>query len=131
MTQTLYLWFPGNAGPALEFYQGIFGGELQTFTFEQFDRTDGPPTAIAHGQLTGPVAISGTDAVEGEETINMSGISISLLGTANAETLTGWFEALSQGGTIIDPLQRRPWNGTDGQVKDKFGVRWLIGFEDQ
>ncbi|WP_165310691.1 hypothetical protein [Microbacterium protaetiae] len=32
-----------------------------------------------------------------------------LLGTAAPATMQGWFTALAQGGTIIDPLQRRPW----------------------
>ena len=42
----------------------------------------------------------------------------------------GWFEALAQGGTIRDELQARPWGAWDGQVVDRFGVCWLIGFED-
>ena len=44
--------------------------------------------------------------------------------------LHAWFARLSEGGTDIDPLQRRPWGASDGQVTDRFGVRWLIGYED-
>lgn len=130
MSQTVYLWFPGNAAEALNFYHSIFGGELKLFTFEQFNRTDGPASAIAHGELTGLVNLYGTDAVEGEDTVSMAGISLTLLGTSTPETLTTWFEELSAGGTIIDPLQRRPWGATDGQLRDKYGVRWLIGYEE-
>ena len=54
----------------------------------------------------------------------------SLLGTADAATLRIWFEQLSEGGTVMDPLQVRPWGDSDGQVVDRFGVHWLIGFQD-
>lgn len=126
---TLYLWFPGTATAALNFYQSVFGGKVQTFTYEQFERTDGPADAMAHGQLTGPVTLYATDAASGEETLAMSGASIALLGTADAATLEGWFTKLSEGADVFDPLQARPWGATDGQLKDRFGVRWLVGWE--
>lgn len=28
-----------------------------------------------------------------------------------------------------DDLQERPWGATDGQVVDRHGVHWLVGFE--
>jgi len=43
--------------------------------------------------------------------------------------LSGWFARLAEGGRVIDNLQVRPWGASDGQVIDRFGVRWLIGFE--
>lgn len=45
----LYLHLPGTAAEALEFYQGVFGGEISTSRFAEFERTDGPASAIAHG----------------------------------------------------------------------------------
>jgi PhnB protein len=54
----------------------------------------------------------------------------SLLGTTSAATLRAWFAKLAEGGTILDELQERPWGATDGQVVDRYGVRWLVGFED-
>jgi PhnB protein len=30
---------------------------------------------------------------------------------------------------VVDDLQRRPWGASDGQVRDRYGVRWLIGYE--
>lgn len=126
---TLYLWFPGTATAALNFYQSVFGGEVETFTFEQFGRTDGPPNAMAHGQLTGTVTLYATDAAPGEETPTMTGASLALLGTAEPKVLAQWFEKLSDQADVFDPLQERPWGATDGQLKDKYGVRWLIGWE--
>ncbi len=130
-TQALYLWFPGTAADALSFYHDTFGGDLTLNTFAEFDRTDGPADAIAHGSLSGPVNLYGTDATDGQDTVTMSGISVALLGTADGPTLTRWFDALAEGGTVLDPLQKRSWGAHDGQVVDRYGVRWLIGFEDE
>lgn len=124
-----YLLFPGDAADALQQYAAIFGGELRLFTYAQAGRTDGPEDAIAHGMLVdGPVELAGADAATGEASVSMSGMFLSLLGTADAETLTGWFDALAEGGEVIDPLQRRPWGDHDGTLVDRHGVRWLIGY---
>ena len=126
---TPYLTFPGTAREALTFYRDVFGGELTLHTFADFGRDDGPADAVAHGILTGPVALFAADAAAGEGTVRIEGVLFSLLGTADPETLHAWFGRLSHGGTDIDPLQRRPWGASDGQVTDRFGVRWLIGYE--
>lgn len=126
---SIYLWFPGTTREALTFYQGVFGGELALHTLTDMGRTDGPADAIGHGMLVGPVTLYGTDAVGDERPLQMTGISVALLGTADPATLAGWFAALSEGGTVLDALQERPWGASDGQVLDRFGVRWLIGFE--
>lgn len=127
---TLYVWFPGNAAEALTFYRDIFDGTLQLHTFEEFNRTDGPAEAIAHGELSGVVHLCGADVSGDEPSVSQTGVSMALLGTADGATLTHWFARLAVGGTIVDPLQKRPWGATDGQVLDRFGLRWLIGFED-
>ncbi|GAA2922437.1 PhnB protein [Microbacterium keratanolyticum] len=124
-----YLSFPGNAGEALEFYQDVFGGQLSLFTYEQFQRTDGPPDMIAHGELAGPVRLCGSDAGPDDDAVHMLGMSFALLGTAEPQILTEWFDQLAEDGTVIDPLQKRPWGAHDGQVRDRYGVRWLIGYE--
>jgi PhnB protein len=54
---------------------------------------------------------------------------LSLLGTADETTLRTWFSRLAEGGTVVDGLQRRAWDSFDGQVIDRYGVHWLIGFE--
>ena len=125
-----YLFFPGTAAEALTFYQGVFGGELQLFTYDQFGRTDGPGDAIAHGALNGLVEVFGSDASGDEDAVHIVGATFSLLGTADAETLQQWFAALADGGTITDPLQKRPWGDFDGQVTDRYGIRWLIGYQE-
>lgn len=124
-----YLHFDGTARSALTFYQSVFGGELELFTYGEFSRTDGPKDAIAHGSLSGLVTLFAADAAPGEASVSMAGMEFSLLGTASPEELTAWFGALAEGGEILDALQQRPWGDYDGTVRDRFGIRWLIGYQ--
>jgi PhnB protein len=124
-----YLAFPGTAREALGFYRGVFGGDLALHTYEQFGRTDGPGTLIAHGVLTGPVSLAGSDAATGEESLHLEGVLLALLGTAPPDVLAGWFAGLAVDGVVLDPLEARPWGATDGRVRDRFGVSWLVGWE--
>ncbi|MEV8143569.1 VOC family protein [Specibacter sp. NPDC078709] len=125
----IYLSFPGTAREALTFYADIFGGELVLHTYEEFSRTDGPGHAIAHGMLLAPVSLAGSDAATGQQTVRMEGAMLSLLGTADADVLEEWFAKLAVGGTVVDPLAEKPWGACDGQVIDRHGLHWLIGYE--
>ncbi len=101
-------------------------------TFAEFNRSDGPSDAIAHGCLVdAPVALFASDVAGGEPAFHAEGLMLSLLGTADAATLRRWFVRLSEDGQVLDDLQKRPWGTFDGQVVDRYGVRWLIGFKDQ
>lgn len=126
---TPYLSFPGTAREALTFYREVFGGELVLHTLADFGREDGPADAIAHGMLQGAVQLFAADATGDEPSLRIEGCLFSLLGTADPATLERWFVALSEGGGDLDPLQLRPWGDHDGQVTDRFGVRWLIGYQ--
>jgi PhnB protein len=127
---TPYLHLPGTAREALTFYAGIFGGEARLFTLAELNRTDGPADAIAHGELVGgPVTLAASDVTGDDQPFEARGLMLSLLGTAGPGTLRTWFAGLAEGGEVLDDLQRRPWGASDGQVVDRFGLRWLIGFE--
>ena len=126
---TPYLHLPGTAQEALEFYQRVFGGELVLATYGDFSRTDGPAGAIAHGELRGAVDRGASDAPATDTPFTASGLMMALLGAAEPTTLRTWFAALSEGGVVVDALQRRPWGASDGQVRDRYGVLWLIGYE--
>lgn len=128
---TPYIHFPGTARDALTFYGDVFGCTVQLHTFEEFGRTDGPASAIAHGELRdGPVALFAADTAPGDgPSVRREGMMLSLLGTSTPSVLSEWFSRLSEGGRIVDDLQTRPWGATDGQVIDRYGLHWLIGFE--
>ncbi len=128
---TPYLHFPGTARQALDFYCAVFGGSVVVNTFSEFGRTDGPAEAVAHGHLRdGPVRLYAADTAGGQAPVHAEGLLLALLGTADAGTLTRWFARLADGGRVVDDLTVRPWGAADGQVIDRFGLHWLIGFED-
>ena len=125
-----YLHLPGTARKALAFYRDVFGGEAEVHTLADFGRTDGPPDAVAHGELRGPVTLFAADASGDEAPLRVEGLTLSLLGAAEPAVLHTWFAALAEGGQVLDDLQRREWGAADGTVVDRFGVRWLLGYED-
>jgi PhnB protein len=129
---TPYILFGGDAREALSFYAGVFDGETQLHTFAEFGRTDGPADAIAHGHLVdAPVALYAADVAGDQPAFRAQGLMLSLLGTADPATLRDWFTRLADGGTIVDDLQVRQWGASDGQVIDRYGVHWLIGFQGE
>ena len=127
----IYVSFPGTAREALGFYADVFGGELSLSTYEDFSRSDGPPDAIAHGTLNGTVALAGSDAAAGEKSVRLEGVMLSLLGAAERSVLHEWFDKLAVGGQVVDPLSSKPWGASDGQVIDRHGLHWLIGYEPE
>lgn len=126
---TPYLHLAGTAREALAFYGEVFGGEVQLQTLADFGRTDGPAEAIAHGSLEGPVALFAADASGDQAALRCQGLMLSLLGTADPASMRRWFNRLAEDGRVVEDLQRRPWGASDGQVVDRYGVHWLIGFE--
>jgi len=127
---TPYLKFDGHAREALTFYRDVFGGEIEIHTYADFGNAQARQDAVAHGILSGPVDLFAADVVDDEEPLATAGLLFSLLGTADPATLGAWFAALAEGGEVTDPLQERPWGAHDGQVTDRFGVPWLIGYEN-
>ncbi len=132
MTATLnpYLNFRGNAREALEFYRSVFGGDLRASTFTDFGMPVDPAEAdqVMHGQLTteGGLVLMASD-VPGHMpwTPGENVFSVSLSGDSE-ELLTGWWEALSEGAEVQEPLTKAPWGDTFGMLKDRFGVAWLV-----
>lgn len=127
---TPYVHLPGTAREALGFWASVFGGEVQLHTYGEFGRTDGPADAVAHGYLVGgPVSLFAADATGDEATLRTEGVMFSLLGAADPGTAHDWFRALADGGRVVDDLQERPWGASDGQVVDRYGLHWLLGYE--
>ena len=54
-----------------------------------------------------------------------AGFSISIDGDNESE-LAEYFTALSDGGTVIVPLEAAPWGGKFGQCTDRFGIGWMV-----
>jgi len=44
----------------------------------------------------------------------------------DAEMLTSWWERLSEDAEVTMPLEQAPWGDHFGQLRDKFGVTWMV-----
>jgi len=122
-----YVSFRGQAREALTFWHSVFGGELNIMTFADggMEVADDEKDLVMHGQIDTPsLTVMASDAPAHVERPNASFMSISLSGDDEAE-LSGWFNALADGGAVPQPLEKAPWGDTFGMLTDRFGVQWL------
>jgi PhnB protein len=123
-----YLNFNGNARQAMEFYQGVFGGNLDLTTFADLGRQDSPDAhKIMHSMLETDAGytIMAADTPSEMEYHPMAGFSVSLSGD-DPDRLHGYWEKLSDGGTVTMPMEKQVWGDEFGMCMDKFGVSWLV-----
>jgi PhnB protein len=122
-----YIAFAGTAREAMEFYQSIFGGTLVVNTFGDFG-TPEPELAdkIMHAQLETDLGytIMASDTAPGMTVTPGSTITISLSGD-DSDTLRGYFEKLSEGGTVTMALEKQMWGDEFGQLTDRYGIAWM------
>jgi len=123
-----YISFDGNARQAMEFYEGVFGGTLALSTFGDFGAKDAPEAdKIMHGMLetTGGFTLMGADSPPGTEHNPGDNISVSLSGD-DADELRGYWDKLSDAGTVAVPLEKQMWGDEFGTCVDQFGITWLV-----
>jgi PhnB protein len=124
-----YLNFKDNTRQAMEFYHAIFGGKLSMKTFAEYHAAQTPQEAhlIMHAELVteNGMTLMASDTPQRMEYRPGSNFSLSLSGSNRAE-LTGYFEKLSDGGTLTMPLAPAIWGDTFGMCTDKFGVNWMV-----
>ncbi len=130
MASTLnpYLQFRDTARPAMEYYREVFGGDLNLSTFGDFGDPSQPNAdGIMHANLTTPsgFTLMASDTPPGMDYSPGTNISVSLSGDDAAE-LRGYWEKLSDGGTVSLPLEKQMWGDEFGQCTDKFGISWMV-----
>ena len=124
-----YLNFEGNAREAIEFYQSVFGGDVNIMAFGDMGMTEHegnaiPADGVMHGQLTTTEGFT----LMASDNVPVRGPDpnghLSLSG-AEDELLRGYWDKLADGGRIDVPLEVA-WGDAFGQVKDRFGINWLV-----
>ena len=123
-----YISFDGNARQALEFYKGVFGGALTVNTFGESGAQDSPDAdKIMHGMLEtdSGFTLMGADTPAGMPHNPGDNIAISLSGD-DADELRGYWQKLSDGGTVSVPLEKQMWGDEFGMCVDQFGISWMV-----
>lgn len=141
-TVNVYLTFNGNCKEAFDFYKSIFGGDFPYIaTFGEMPPQEGMPPIpddfkdkIMHISL--PVSketvIMGSDTGgEWEPDFkqgNNFSISINADSKVEADKL---FNGLSGGGKITMPMDSTFWGDYFGMFTDKFGINWMVSFNEE
>ncbi|HEY9377541.1 MAG TPA: VOC family protein [Jiangellaceae bacterium] len=123
-----YLSFDGNAREAMEYYRSVFGGTLTMNTFGEYGAPDSPEAdKIMHGQLEtdSGFTLMGADTPPGTEYKPGDNIAVSLSGD-DADELRGYWQRLSDGGTVSVPLEKQMWGDEFGMCVDPYGISWMV-----
>jgi PhnB protein len=124
-----YISFRDNARQALEFYQDVFGGKLNVNTFGQYGDPNAPGgDNVMHGQLDtdNGFTLMAADTPPGMDLNEGAGnMTISLSGDDEQE-LRGYWDKLSDSGTVTMPFEKQMWGDLFGMCTDKFGVPWMV-----
>lgn len=139
-TVNVYLTFNGDCKEAFDFYKSVFGGDYASIsTFGEMPPQEGmPPVSedekdrIMHVALpiSNETMLMGSDT-GGEWAGNFqkgNNFSISV-NTASKQEADRIFNALSDGGKIMMPMDNTFWGSYFGMFSDKYGINWMVSFE--
>jgi PhnB protein len=123
-----YVNFPGNCTEAFRFYEQYLGGVIgMMMTHGQApDQSQVKPewkNAVLHARISlGGTELMGAD-VPGAQPMRSAYLSLMVETDAEAERI---YSALAQGGEVFMPMQETFFATRFGQVRDRFGLNWMI-----
>lgn len=125
-----HLNFRGDARPALEFYQSVFGGELAMITYQDAHNVQSP--AEADQLMWGQVAADNGFRIMAYDVPSTqpwdrgrNSFFVSVRGRDVAEITELW-QKLSDGGTVLAALAPAAWAPLYGMLDDRFGITWVV-----
>ena len=141
---TTYLNFPGKTEEAFNFYKKVFNGKFPEGGLRRFGDVampDGAPPMsdadkklIIHAELTimGGHVLMATDAPEsmGFKMEHGNNMHINIEPSTRKET-ERLYKELSSGGEISMPLQEMFWGAYFASFKDKYGINWMINYQNE
>jgi PhnB protein len=133
MTQiNAYLTLNGNCREAMTFYKECLGGELTMQAVEDSPIASQMPAhtlkQILHASLVKDGLVIMASEMAREKPVNGNTISLCLQCSSEEEIQT-YFTKLSSGGKIIDSLKEQFWGSKYGELKDKFGINWVLNYD--
>jgi PhnB protein len=125
-----HLNFRGDAQAALTFYQSVFGGDLAVVTYKDAGNVQEPSEAdqVMWGQVSSAdgfriMAYDVPSRLPNRRGENAFFVSVR---GATAEEITAYWEKLSEGASVVQPLAPAQWAPLYGMLTDRFGVTWVI-----
>jgi PhnB protein len=133
-----YLAFNGNCEEAFNFYKSVFHSEFQFIgRYKDVPQSDRQVFALENDEkimhvslpISKETSLMGCDNAEMYKQAFAFNRAISLsIETDNTSEADRIFSELSTGGTIQMPMSKTFWGSYFGMVQDKFGVHWMISF---
>jgi PhnB protein len=114
----------------MTFYKECLGGELKFQTNGESPFADKMPKkmkdVILHSTLIADnLVIMGSDMVPEPGLIKGNAITLALR-CSTEEEIRNYYQKLSRGGRITQPLKNNHWGFLVGELTDKFGIHWLL-----
>jgi PhnB protein len=126
-----YLTFSGNCRDAMTFYAKCLGADLHMMTFGEapIGASADAKDKIMHAALAvGPHVLMASDAPPNMPVTAGNNFSITIACESAAE-IDRLFAAVSEGGTVVLPLQETFWGARFGMLKDRFGINWMFNLD--
>jgi PhnB protein len=126
-----YVNFAGKCAEAFRFYEKHLGGKIgMMMTHGQApDQTNISPEwkdAVLHARVSlGGTELMGAD-IPNAQPMRSAYLSLGVDSDAEAERI---FSVLSDGGEVFMPLQETFFATRFGQLRDRFGINWMIVHE--
>lgn len=127
--------FRGIAYQALTFYQAVFGGRLDIVTYKDAGnvRHSDDANRVMWGQLQSLQGFhvmaydvpAATAWMPGENAFYVS------VRSDSEQEVTDYWDKLSEGATVMQPLTPAQWSPLYGMLKDQFGVIWILDVAQQ
>ena len=128
MKMHTYVNFAGQCAEAFRFYEKHLGGTLgMMMTHGQApDQSKVSPEmkdAVLHARISvGETELLGAD-IPSAQPMRSAYLSLGVDSDAEAERI---FSALSEGGEVFMPMQETFFASRFGQLRDRFGINWMI-----
>lgn len=138
-TTNTYLNFNGNCEEAFNFYRSVFGGEFNYLgrfgempPSDDYKVPDSDKDLVMHVSLPiGTSVLMGSDVGGAWAPSYKQGNNFSVSVTADSkDDADRIFNALAEGGTITMPMNQTFWGDYFGMLTDKFGINWMMSFND-
>lgn len=138
-TTNTYLTFNGNCEAAFDFYKSVFGGEYTHIGYfgempesDEYKVPEADKKKVMHVSLPiGSSVLMGSDTGEHYAGSFVQGNNFSVSITADSkDEADKIFRALSAGGQVTLPLDHMFWGDYFGMLTDKFGINWMMSFND-
>lgn len=128
MTMTTYVNYRGTCAEAFRYYEKHLGGKIgMMMTHAEAPGPSRVPPELKDGVLHARITVGGTELMGADipsaQPMRSAYLSLGVDSDAEAKRI---FAALGDGGEVLMPLQETFFATQFAQVRDRFGINWMI-----